>query len=213
MRAWKMIDADHADSFETGCLKIGTLEGYKNLENGRADALDGKVKIAIDTLLPVVSDSDSDSDALRARERLRALNLFVGANVHMSNCEVILSTPTVYTLCLSVPGTRYDPDPTIEKRVFRLRNLGRIARRIVDVHADLESYFISRVIYERRIFNIHEAQDGQPDPFIKDPIFSPEREIRIVFFPKEGVECITFVTKPDPHIADLISAVGDADLD
>jgi hypothetical protein len=54
--AWKMVDVEAADAVASGSLRIGTASSYSELENGRADALDGGLRAHVHNLTVTGSD-------------------------------------------------------------------------------------------------------------------------------------------------------------
>lgn len=201
MRAWKTIDAEHAAAVAQGSLRIGTLQAYKDLENGRADDLDGGIRFTFrEALWGHIPEH---------RQAMNRLGFSAGTLVFRNISETV---PPLFAFCMTHAGCRYDPDPNVEKAIFRIRHAGRLARRICQLHdARFAAYGIAVVQYAPREFDILEVGSNSPDPFTKDPRFAEEREIRIVFHPRDGVEVTPFVTAPDPEIANLLSLVADKD--
>jgi hypothetical protein len=200
MRAWKIVDADHAHFVERGSLRIGTLQGYKDLENGRADEIDGAVDIRADALFYEVPEHR------RAMERIG----MVGGVV--MGCRVIVRPPPLYAFCMTQPGCRYDPQPGKPKVVFRIKHLHRLGRLISETYPDrISGYLIRHVTYDRRHVDALEEHYGAPDPFMKDQVFSSEKEIRIIWLPRSNEEISSFITEPDPRIATYISRVSEHD--
>lgn len=47
--AWKYVDEEHAEAVSWGQLLIGPFQRYSAIENGRADEIDGAIRISTTT--------------------------------------------------------------------------------------------------------------------------------------------------------------------
>ena len=196
MRAWKMVEAVHVDAVAAGRLRIGTLDGYKNIENGRADPADGGLTINSGVLMGEVPEHNA------ALARMRSTNVGL-----MVNCTVSFRQPPLYAFCMSRPGCRYDPCPVEPKAMFQISDVHRFAELIAQANRDiLGEWRVDYVRYEPRTVTALDAF-SDAHPFIKDIRFQPEQEIRIIWRPRSEV-AIPFVTESLTAVAELLELVS-----
>jgi len=200
MQAWKMVDACHADSVARGILRIGTLENYRSLENGRADDREGVVTINSGVLMHGFPE---DEDAM-TRSGLGRAMLIVNSR------REDRQRPT-YAFCMAEVGCRFDWTPTVRKTIFRVKAVRALARLIAEKYSDrIEASLVGRVRYGRTSFQALEPEYETSSPFLKDLRFAPEREIRIIWKPRSE-QPEPFCTDPDSRIAELLSLVSFTD--
>lgn len=204
MKAWKMIDAEHAHLFEAGRIRIGRLEDYCRLENGRADAVDGGLEFGTLILSPEYESH---------RNLVRTLAPGSGfKNAYHYGTRFLYFSPPTYAVCFTEVGNIYDPNPSTPKAIFEISDLDALARRLLaHLKGRASEYVISPVRYERRRFDAWEARQnpqGMVDVFCKDKCFEPEKEIRIALRPcGSASDFARFDTPPDPLIAKLLTRV------
>lgn len=199
-RAWKFVDLEHADAVGSGSIKIGTLASYAQIENGRADQLDGAVTFNVN-----LSGGVPEHRAAAARIGFHGLQEGMG----MSECFVTQKAQPANAFCMSAIGCRHDPTPDRAKAVFEINTLllqWHLSRKL----AEQFSYIMwGPVSYEPRIIDALANAGQGPDPFIKDPKFEAEQEIRMYFHPRSGRPLPgTIVTGADPAIAACIKRIG-----
>lgn len=201
MRAWKQVDEEHASCLEAGSLRIGTLDDYGSLENGRADPLDGAVQTDFGMLLEY---NPQDQDYLRhVGEKT---GLYMSGSVFGGS--LIRQVRRIYSFCMSEVGCDYDPSPEIPKAVFEVLGVTTLSNILATKNSErLARATYGRVTYDARILTPPEHL-VEPDPFSKRPEFSHEREIRIVFPAVSGSPFETLYTTADPEVASLFRRIS-----
>lgn len=195
LKAWKQVEAQHANLIEQGSLRIGRLDDYATLENGRADPEEAFVRID-------VRDLDSRISAQRAAvERLGLDALSGGRPALFQGFIVEKRVRDIYAFCMSEPGCKHDPSPGIAKATFEISDVEALTKLLVAKHLDrFERYHFGPVTYDRREY--HALEDfGRADPFVKAMKFAVEQEIRIGFLARAGSPYERIDTLPDPQVA------------
>lgn len=196
MIAWKMVDLCHAAAFSQGILRLGTFASYRDLENGRADSLDGA--------MAVKAQPGGDSFGPIAREA------FGLADMLRFHVDIVAASEPVWVFCMTVPGCTHDLTPDVPKAVFEIHGVRTLCDQLGPQLAGFCAGFeIHRVTYMQRQFDTLAAfETTNADPFIKDTAYEAEREIRAIFMPGEGVTVdASIFTQPDPVIASLLRRV------
>ncbi len=203
MRAWKQVNRDDAHFLETGRLKIGRLEDYSTLENGRADNADGAVVIMADSLHSYIPEH------MRAMERLGMEVASGPIGSAMIGCQFTHISQPLYAFCMSQCGCDYDPSPGTAKATFEVSAVNALGWQLAKNLSDrVLSWKVRRVTYKRRYYDALDENYGDPDPFIKDHKFILENEIRIIFLPKPGSPFETIYTNADAAISRLLIRIG-----
>lgn len=168
------------DELLTGAsIQIGTLTEYRNSEGPRADPLEG---IVAHTHSPFRNLPEQHPDFVRERQGLRSLGIEISGNVGHAVIEgnvEIVRTAAAYIFCVSDR-----PDNSLRhegQRIFRIGSLHKFAQCITDFVPILEKPRIGYVSYRDRTANVMCEPKLVPDPFVKEPKFQFEREIRIVW--------------------------------
>lgn len=191
-----MVDVAHADAVASGRLRIGTLEDYKGIENGRADPADGGLTINSGVLMGAVPEHNA------ALARMRSTNVGL-----MVNCTISFQQPPLYAFCMAMPGCRHDPSPDQPKAMFQIGDVHRFAELIAQANSEmLGEWRVDYVRYEpRNVMALDAFSDAHP--FIKDVRFEAEQEIRIIWRPRSDT-ATPFVTSPNEAIAALLTATA-----
>lgn len=183
-KAWKIVDAEYADAVAKGILKIGTLAGYAAIENGRADAMEGRLDIHVDL------EPDDPGHA----EKMKRLEWAFGGgesanNIRITNTVLHEEAEGCWAFCMTEVGCTFDPDETKKpKAIFEISDVLRLAGLLREgMGWQVREAYSGPVTYEPRVLDLRDALDAGPHPFFKDTFFSPEREVRIVMPPAEGV--------------------------
>ena len=195
MPAWKMVDAEHADAVERGSLLIGTLAGYKQLENGRADALDGGVEYY--SSQPMFKGDPASEVAMRR----------LGIDAHLAvNVTTRIVQPPTYAFCMAKPGCMHDPTPEKQKAVFAISDAIELSYAITRKFAEkFARVGVGEVRYEKRRFDVFGEEPSDADPWVKDLIFEPEMEIRIAWLATS--QATPFVTGEDEELARFLTRI------
>ena len=151
MKAWKTVDAEHADLVARGALRIGALAEYVALEH----------------------------PALAAK------------------------APPCWVFCMTEPGWRMK-DAAKPRVIFEISDVPLLSRYIMQHFAvQMQGAGHGPIRYGAR-------PSGSPtvDPFLKAQDFAAEREMRVVFDPRPGVDVDgPLLIKPDYSIAALFKRV------
>lgn len=195
MPAWKMVDLEHAGAVERDSLLIGTLAGYKQLENGRADALDGGVELF--SSQPMLKGHPPSDLAMRR----------MGIDAHLAvNVTTRVIQPPTYAFCMSKPGCTYDPSPEKPKAVFAISDTIGLSYAITRKFAErFERVGLGEVRYDQRRFDVYREDPSGADPWMKDVAFAPEQEIRIASLAKGPA--FPFPTGEDEAIAAFLTRI------
>jgi len=205
VRAWKQVDEAHAKFIEKGSLKIGTLQDYALLENGRADALDGGVSITSTTL-------DIRNPVHHRAMRVLGINGPADADVRLEGNWTRHFINNMYAFCTSEVGCRHDPSPGTPKATYQIEDLFVLGWYLRAKYRDRFSAFNVRPIdYQTRTIDVLDALDNpsaQPSEFVKDACFAREQEIRLCFLARRGSPHQTIITEPDYFVASLFRRVA-----
>jgi hypothetical protein len=206
MRAWKYVDADHADRVAEGSIKLGTCSSYAEIENGRADMLDSSILVQSGML------NLENPEHLEAAQRHGFVSSEANSsqfnNAFMQDIVLIHRSAPHYAFCMSTPGT--PPfSPVKPQALFAVLGVKTMCQRLIEMnHSQLELYRAERVEYQNVEFSAMGPVAPPPNPFVKHLMFEPEREIRVVFKPRQpGVEIQPIFTDPDPHLACLLRRI------
>jgi hypothetical protein len=203
MRAWKMVDADHAGALAAGSVKIGTAAAYSDLESKRRDPLDSGLQYTVGSAV----GGSPEVEAMTQRH-FRSSNVGLMINVRRRHF-----VEPRYVLCLSAPGCRHDEEPETAKAIFRIADVYRLAWLLTQQNRDrLFAFDIRQVKYASREFDAFDPVEYQPSSFIKGETFRPEQEIRIVWLPARPIKQPFFITDKSPAVAELFSAVDQQDV-
>lgn len=197
--AWKQVDLAHAQALEAGSVKLGRLNDYSNLENGRADPMEARVQFHSGTL---------SQDVPEHRAAMERFGIIGGSGGRITGSVHEVGFPPLYAFCMSEIGCEYDPSPDVPKATFEVSNVKRLALLLLHKQrARVHRYKCGPVSYERRVFDALEPP-VLPDPFVKSPQFAVEREIRIALVALPGAPFETIISDPDPDIAALLTRIA-----
>lgn len=204
-RAYKYVDAGDAEYLMRGTLKIGTLRSYGALESDRADPREGRVDMHIRSIGFGKAATHPDADAIA-----KSMGMYFGPNVDVrfTNNTHGRRTPNYYCFCMSVVPNNLSLCREKEQAIFEVTGI----RSLIAVLADLEPRLsgpasFSRVTYKPTSGDVLDMWQQQPSPFVKEPRFESEREIRIIWMPTDKREPIEFVTEPSARVAALLRRV------
>lgn len=176
MKAWKYLPAEFADGLLTrGEIKVATADHYANLENGRADPIDSKVRKHI---ADVHFEDGPDEQTMAA---LNATGAFeVGPDnrrMRISNVTVFHYGPPFFVFCMAdTPDLPIDS----ETAVIEISDIHLFAHRIRMAVPFFGTFAAKPVDYGQVDFPDLEPM-SPPNPFKKGVSFSHEREIRIIW--------------------------------
>lgn len=208
MRAFKHVEPEFADRFRTGeSIQLGTLEYFRTREGLRADKAEGMAANLIETF-----ETDPMRPlGLREREVLSGMGVHIMGNVRnvrIQNVTSLGASPIAYVFCASGK-----PDANLRvqgQRIFKIMALHTFAKRLVRSSGGRLGVFRARrVTYRRQVSNA--LTDGlvDADPFVKNPAFEWEDEIRICFqvLPMDDAVLAPTLLINCPDVAELIREV------
>jgi hypothetical protein len=197
MRGWKIIEERFAPAALHGKFRIGTFQSFHDLENQRGDKYDRAVSYHIDRLLY--------NNYYEARELNK---LGARGNIMMMDCVENIHSPPLWIFCLTVVGNGYNPQKYRPKSILEISDLELFAETVTKSYSEIiENYKLQKVVYDERFFNIKDPFKGMPNPFVKRRQFNIEKEIRIIFFPRDGFEVSPFIIEENSNISALVSGV------
>ncbi len=202
MKAFKMVDAQHADAFECADqIKIDTFTSYQSMDSARADPSEGVVTNYVDRHVVRHSSDPGVKDAL-ALLGIRADNC---TNMSFTNVTAIMRLPPMYVFCASA-----EPDFHRAKQLgaalFEIADLTRFASRVQScMFGKFGRPVVREVIYKSRHGNPFGPDAARPDPFAKDPSFSWENEVRIIWPTIGGVRGPIFRVPRARHLIKRIA--------
>lgn len=207
---YKAIDTEHAEAFARGSVKIGCWSSYAGLEDGKKDDFEGSLLTTLDSL--VLTPQSAPEDFALAREMGVKLSYAPGAQggpTTMSNMKRRQSVQSPWTFCASTIPQPVSPPPTKEQTVFEIANLLEFAYRVAlaDERLKWAQCRCAIVKYEPRVVDAFSRGNTGPSPFIKDPKYGGEREVRCVWIPPHDVEATTFIVS-NAGTSNLVRKVG-----
>lgn len=177
MRGIKFVPLEHANAVSEGRLRIGTLRDYGRLEGPRADPYEGTVTfsnegsftaadpqyrhlvaLGFDTALP------SDADA---------------ASIQYIGCTFSSQVPNFYCFCASNALTAAPPEPHAAFEILGVKSLAKAISAAAYEAVGWRS-IIRKVTYLPREQRLTDPL-RPPNPFVKDPAFEREDELRIIW--------------------------------
>jgi hypothetical protein len=191
---YKHMDPEHADAFARGAsIKLGTYEHYRKGEDPRADKMEGMVQYDVDHTFHPADNPGWQAMQPVIDEAVAA----TGMAVQMQDVTVITNLPPAYLFCCS-----WEPDKQLiaqGQAVFEisdLRAFGKPLRR--DNARKLGKMHVGELSYVARSGNPFTGQTPPEGPFYKDPKFSSENELRLVFeaAPDPPPEPFIFIASP-----------------
>ena len=96
MKAWKLVDLEHAGRVSWGQLRLGTLASFAELENGRADAADGRAEI-------LTGHVNSEMPEAHALFQWCGGPPADGPG-YLYDCVVAKGVPPMWAFCMAAPG-------------------------------------------------------------------------------------------------------------
>ncbi len=174
---YKHIDPKYADAFAGGAsIQLATFEHYRKLEFARRDDLEGAVRYEIDH-----TNHFEDNPGWQAVQPIiDELGGAAGMEVQLQDVTVITNLPPAYLFCCS-----WEPDQQLIAEgmaVFEIADLRAFGKRLRrDNRRQLGRMHVGEVTYVAREGNPFAGQIPPQGPFYKDPKFSSENELRLVF--------------------------------
>lgn len=179
MRGYKHVAAEFADRFATGeSIQIGTFESYRSGEGDRVDQSEGSASNVITEYRSAPGQLPTPDE----HRRLRAVGFDVrGTGVTIIGAKHIMLLRPRYLFCCSS-----EPDFTRVKLgevVFEISDLELFGHRLTRAHPVLfgAGFACGPVTYAPRRADVLKDEPVRPDPFLKDPQFETEKELRIVW--------------------------------
>jgi len=197
--AWKMVDANDAKIVQLGGLKISPMRAFAQLENGRADFADSASILRPGFLSQSFPGHAEEIENISARTGFTFTTMIGGT--------ITQFVRGAFAFCMAEPGCRHDSSPGKPKVIFEIADADALTARILERYPNLfTGAHIKTVTYRPREFTSSGTWE-RPDPFVKDPSFACEREIRILFHGQPGVPEEPIFTEPDEVIASLLKVV------
>lgn len=174
---YKHIDPKYADAFARGAsIQLATFEHYRNLEFARRDDLEGAVRYEIDN----TNHWDDNPGWQAVQPIIDELSGITGKQVQLQNVTVMTKLPPAYLFCCS-----WEPDQQLiaqGQAVFEISNLRAFGKRLHrDNRRQLGRMHVGPVSYVARSGNPFAGETPPEGPFYKDPKFTSENELRLVF--------------------------------
>lgn len=199
MKAFKHVPLQFADAFEAGTqIMVGTFEAYRGMEGSRGDPLEG---LAVNRVPPGVPRSFKGSPSEEERAAFAAMGFSFGPAASAEHFEVENWTHTIplapmYLFCMSS-----EPDWARVSRegeaVFEIEDLDLFAHRLRAGRPNLLGHHrAAPVTYIPRATDPFIEAPAKPDPFAKNPDLAHEREIRIVWQPRQPGKAYEIISAP-----------------
>lgn len=174
---YKHMDQEYADAFESGkSIQLATFEHYREREFARRDELEGSVRYDVDhTFHP------SDNPGWQAmRPVIDETEAATGMAVQMQDVTFITNLRPAFLFCCS-----WEPDQNLiaqGQAVFEIADIRTFGKRLRrDNRRQLGRMHAGEVSYVTRTGNPFAGETPPQGPFFKDPKFSGENELRLVF--------------------------------
>lgn len=214
-KLWKMVDAEHADAVSSGRLRVGPLQGFADLENGRADALDGGVRIRSGV---IASDLSDPRDVAHLRKfGFNARQAPGPAKMHVLAENLVSETRirNCWAFCATEVGNTHDFNPAVEKAIFEIADAEAMLRRMwPHLARHCVDGSLAWIKYEPRDVLVQDSDTIAADPLVKDPFFAIEEEARYLFRGPSGRRAKDALwTQPDPHISRLLRRLSQDEID
>lgn len=198
--AWRFVDESHADAVSWGELLIGTFHRYAAIENGRADEIDGAIRIATPTIF-------FEQPGAVAAAKAVGITIGEGGTGVIVRPQRIYHISNVNLFCMSEVGTEFTHPAGVPQVRFEV-DVPALAQHLIDKYRPrYERGAYGRVAYEERDFDAFRYKGETPHPMIKSAKFSAEREVRICLELGPKLEAKTFKTDYDPAIRRLIRRI------
>jgi hypothetical protein len=107
------------------------------------------------------------------------------------------------------PGNHYNPNPEKTKALFEIADVTKLGDHLLMRYRDqFRQGAAWHVTYQPRVLLLEDAVETVARPWIKDPFFSRELEIRLAFDPVDPAACTgKFDTGADPAIGKMLTRI------
>lgn len=174
---YKHMAPKYADAFAAGAsIQLATFEHYRGLEFSRRDEKEGAVHYHVDHTFQPADNPGWQAMQPVIDEAVAA----TGMTVQMQDVTVITNLPPAYLFCCS-----WEPDQQLIAEgmaVFEIADLRIFGKRLrQDNRRQLGRMHVGEVTYVAREGNPFAGETPPQGPFYKDPKFTSENELRLVF--------------------------------
>ncbi len=209
-KLYKYVNVEHAQSLQNGSIKIGTIRGYADLENGRDDAAEGT-----SVVYPThISLKPGEGEEIRRGMRQMGLHSYGAVEIHGANksIEYRAVTPNYLCYCLSLVPRSRSLLSGGNQAVFEIVNFdGFLLQLLTKLHVD--KAWVGAVEYSQREFSAFDAPGSKAPDAWRKPYkrardgyrYDKEYEYRILMMPQEGVSTAPY--EPDPLLAPFFRRV------
>lgn len=175
MRAYKWVDERYATSFAQGYARVGTLEGYRQLEGERSDPGEGTATTSVKRYVL------TPGDVSQTAANIRKMNLappHIG--LRFENCTFQKTMQDLYVFCVAATphGTIMDDKGYA---LFLIRDFVRFCSclfgNIAEPHG---SVIIGKIDYASRYNDVSHPDALNANPFLKPLCYKYEHEIRAI---------------------------------
>ncbi len=182
---YKYIDLSESDVVEAvsrGSLKIGDIDGYRDIEGERRDDQEGLATHAIDS----ADITSGDSSIYAGNLRGMIDPVFGASNFNLTNVQFVLSAANRYCLCFSdrpdIPNPNGKP-----MAVFKITNLRMVMSLLSIQHAPHLGDARAKCVVYGDLPPLNIAEMRPRSNWLKPPKFAWEREIRAIWLPNGDV--------------------------
>lgn len=184
LRGYKHMATPHArDLIERGRLLLRPLSFYRNYEGGIRGVGDKFENSSIGKHSDLhIGDRASPADIQKAAAMGCRTDGSV-ADIHFVNNRTIYPGPDFHIFCLSTKGAPGLLDPG--QAVVPIQDVKNFANALIAASNGLfKGAWFAPVVYRNLEFRVDDGH-VRPSPFLKDPSFSYQSEIRIVMDPAQ----------------------------
>lgn len=200
MRAYKFMKPQDAHFWHEKRIRLGSFASYTDLEDGRADDLDGAVRTFLQKIYITDSDQPGNEAAVAA---VRAMGIMAARYIDCTfSGRVTVRMPQSLVLCLCNSPENAHFEGMGLTSVFEVPDIEALALWMMGSypHVLLRARG-DPVAYAAREFDALHNPTPNPDPYIKRPEFEPENEYRLCF-----------LTRPDGPTELIVSLLGAPNL-
>lgn len=204
---YKFVDLKDAHYLETGSIKIGNSATYSQLENGRADNLDGTVEVCPKPF------SLKRGEGADEREGMQQFGHFLNGDIDVSGgVRFEVAERAQGVLCFSTEREAPSLDKP-DQAVFRIDNVEAFALQLL-TKVNQEVMHAGKVAYTgTRLDTFQNVPPRGTFPFRKDKVrlsdgysFEGEREFRFVF-PQIDINYVGSGLPPDIILKHLMTRI------
>lgn len=209
-KLYKYVNSEHASAVQDGSIKIGTIRGYADLENGRSDDAEGTSAVYPTRI------SLQRGEGQEIRRGMRDLGFYGDGPIEIqsnnNNIKFSAVTPNYLCYCLSLTPRSRSLLKARDQAVFEIIHFDRFLLRLL-TKLQVDTAWVGAVEYSSRTFTRFDGPESRAPSAWRKPYrresdgyrYDKEREYRILMMPQESVSTDPY--GPDPLLGQFFRMI------